>query len=442
MMVSKKESAAIRRFVCGELRDGPDLSTLTLGILKRRYLAHAKCDSLSPDARSFMKQVVEEELIKMQDSDRSGSESETKKLQNKRKRANESDKGTSESEDESRAKNPRSNHPSSSSETEDKEVFQTASERSKGEEQVKSRSGDEEQEVKKSQRKTNKQQVSSDDSSDDEMNETRKPGNESSCDESPDEVVKKEKNLTKNGKTRSSDTNEGKKTPHSDEEDESDADSKSEKSDKISGNESSDDSDKEEKVSVEKKDNDADSDSSSLTSLEDEQNRGTKNTQDAKKKKKTVKKDDRPKGQKDEDKAVVRLKRYIALCGVRKNYKKLLDGCRSIRSKVAVLKKELEDLGVHGQPSIEKCRKARMKREEAQEVAELDVNNIIVTQGRPKRRGASTWQEKHDPPSSEYQHTLNSGSDSDEENNAPRGRRRVTQWTNLQGIISDDADSD
>lgn len=51
----------------------------------------------------------------------------------------------------------------------------------------------------------------------------------------------------------------------------------------------------------------------------------------------------------DEDKAVIRLKRYIALCGVRRNYKKLLDGCRSTRSKVAVLKKELEDLGVHGQ---------------------------------------------------------------------------------------------
>lgn len=51
----------------------------------------------------------------------------------------------------------------------------------------------------------------------------------------------------------------------------------------------------------------------------------------------------------DEDKAVIRLKRYIALCGVRRNYKKLLDGCRSTRAKVAVLKKELEDLGVHGQ---------------------------------------------------------------------------------------------
>lgn len=36
---------------------------------------------------------------------------------------------------------------------------------------------------------------------------------------------------------------------------------------------------------------------------------------------------------------------------------------------------------VSGQPTIEKCKKARLKREEEQEVAELDVSNIITTQG-------------------------------------------------------------
>lgn len=34
-----------------------------------------------------------------------------------------------------------------------------------------------------------------------------------------------------------------------------------------------------------------------------------------------------------------------------------------------------------GTPSVERCKKIRMKREEAQELAELDVNNIISTQG-------------------------------------------------------------
>lgn len=51
----------------------------------------------------------------------------------------------------------------------------------------------------------------------------------------------------------------------------------------------------------------------------------------------------------NELKSLVRLKRFISLCGVRRNYKKLLHGCRTVRSQVAVLKKELEDLGVHGQ---------------------------------------------------------------------------------------------
>lgn len=35
-----------------------------------------------------------------------------------------------------------------------------------------------------------------------------------------------------------------------------------------------------------------------------------------------------------------------------------------------------------GQPSIEKCKKARIKREEAQEMADIDVSNIIATKGK------------------------------------------------------------
>lgn len=39
------------------------------------------------------------------------------------------------------------------------------------------------------------------------------------------------------------------------------------------------------------------------------------------------------------------------------------------------------NMSLPGQPSIEKCKKARLKREEAQELAELDLSNIITTQG-------------------------------------------------------------
>lgn len=44
-------------------------STLTIRILKKRYLAHVQGDMLSPETKSYMKQVVQEEILKMQVSD-------------------------------------------------------------------------------------------------------------------------------------------------------------------------------------------------------------------------------------------------------------------------------------------------------------------------------------------------------------------------------------
>ncbi|XP_026182044.1 HIRA-interacting protein 3 isoform X2 [Mastacembelus armatus] len=420
MMASKKEAINIR-------------STLTLGILKKQYLAHVGQESLSPEARNYMKKVVEEELMKMQHSDKSESELETKNPQIKRKREKENDEvisGREEDEDESQAKKSRY-HSNSSSESEGKGDCKTESEESEEEEQIKSESEDAEQEIEELQQKTNgnhKRQVNSDDSTD-----------ETNRNVSPKEMVETKATTTKNREAQSNSTSQGKKKTQIIEENDTDTDGKSERNDKDKSHESSDDSEKE--VSLHKKNNDSDSDSSSLPSLEDEKDRGTENKEDHKKKK-TMKKDEGTRNKKDDNKAVVRLKRYISLCGVRRNYKKLLDGCHSVSSKVAALKKELEELGVHGQPSIEKCKKVRMKREEAQELAALDVSNIISTQGRPKRRGTSAWQERDDPPPSTYQRTLNSGSDSDQENNTQRGCGRATKWANLQGIISDDADSD
>lgn len=63
--------------------------------------------------------------------------------------------------------------------------------------------------------------------------------------------------------------------------------------------------------------------------------------------------------------------------------------------------------------------------------------------GRPKRRTAAQWsnpQSSSSPPST-YKRVVGSDSDS-EEDNADRGRKRTTDWSNLQGVISDDADSD
>ncbi|XP_029996926.1 HIRA-interacting protein 3 isoform X2 [Sphaeramia orbicularis] len=441
MKVSEKESQTIRKFVRRQLRDEPDLSTLTIGILKRRYLEYVGHESLSSEAKHFMKRVVEEELVKMQDNDCNGSDSEVKVPQNKRKREEESDGVVTESEDESRAKKSR-RVSNSSSESEDEKENKTASESSEDEEQIKAGSGGAKKKAETTKKKTNKateRQISSDDSSDEETKEAQMDDGLKENSASPKEPTRKKDNTVNNGKRKSSKTSE----------DESDSDSKSERSAKRDSNESSDDDDddddnnEKERVTVEKRDED--SDSSSLPSIEDDEEADKPKKEVKKKKKKekktkAVTKQEKTKSERDGTKAVARLKHYITLCGVRRNYKKLFENCHSVHSQVAVLKKELEDLGVEGHPSIQKCKKIRMKRERAQEIAELDVNNIIFSQGRPKRRGVLNEQQKS--PSSTYQRTLSSGSDSDQENKTHKTQRRTTDWSSLQGIISDDADSD
>uniref|UniRef100_A0A452GRP9 HIRA interacting protein 3 n=1 Tax=Gopherus agassizii TaxID=38772 RepID=A0A452GRP9_9SAUR len=54
-------------------------------------------------------------------------------------------------------------------------------------------------------------------------------------------------------------------------------------------------------------------------------------------------------GPAEEHPAVRRLKRYILACGVRRNYKKLLAGCRSVKQRVGVLRRELEAIGLQGE---------------------------------------------------------------------------------------------
>ncbi|KAM4635126.1 adenine nucleotide translocase lysine N-methyltransferase [Polymixia lowei] len=357
------EETQMRTFVSQQLREAASLSTLTLGILKRQYLAYVGHESLSPEARSLMKRVVEEELMKMQDSNKDVSESEnatTMPSKHKRKREEENKEAINGvDEDESRAK--RCRHQSSSPGSSDSE--------SEKEEQMNTiESGDEEQRMNKSQDQMHGVSEEETKSKEEESDESAK------CKQ--DKRIEQNSRRAENGVKTSE---EKKPSSQSDDEDEINTDGEKENTHKHN---SSDSSEEAVDPSEETKGDELvqDSDSSSLPSLEDEQDSGEKNTQA--KKKTTVKTESGSvlKGDKEDDKAVLRLKRYISLCGVRRNYKKLLDGCRSIRSKVAVLKKELEDLGVQGQPSIEKCKKARLKREQAEELAELDVSNIIATQ--------------------------------------------------------------
>ncbi|XP_008822125.1 HIRA-interacting protein 3 [Nannospalax galili] len=147
-----------------------------------------------------------------------------------------------------------------------------------------------------------------------------------------------------------------------------------------------------------------------------------------------------PKGQKassrgcgEDHPAVVRLKRYIRACGAHRNYKKLLGSCRSHKERLSVLRAELEALGMKGNPSLEKCRALKEQREEAAEVASLDVANIISSSGRPRRRTA--WNPSGEAASARelYHRTL----DSEEE----RPRQGPPDWSHMRGIISSDGES-
>ncbi|XP_024270461.1 HIRA-interacting protein 3 isoform X4 [Oncorhynchus tshawytscha] len=443
------EETQIRRFVSGQLRDCPDLSTLTLGILRGRYLACVGRDSLNQEDRQLMKRVVEEELLRMQvkmfDSDSSDNEAiihvTPTPLHNKRKRGKEEEKGGRTKADGSKAK--RSRLQSAQSDSPDSGLERVGNgERQMAEEEEGKVMGSVEQVSQIGTKKNKgghkgvhnggKTETSSESDVEIKTVNRRKSEHDSEVEEEDFEENKKWK----------------RDETHKQEKDKVNSESDSEEDKKRAGGKENVDvkvQNETEEVMTKTKDEPAqDSDSgSSLPSLEDEQESEVRPEQVKKRKsvaKRPIKGESGSKGGKDNT-AVARLKRYIALCGVRRNYKKLLDGCCSIKSKVAVLKRELEELGVEGQPSIERCKKARLKREEAQELADLDVCNIITTQGRPKRRGVSIWQQQSSPPSSAYKRVVNSSSDSEEDSHAGRGRKRATDWSNLQGIISDDADS-
>ncbi|XP_053411194.1 HIRA-interacting protein 3 isoform X2 [Nycticebus coucang] len=130
--------------------------------------------------------------------------------------------------------------------------------------------------------------------------------------------------------------------------------------------------------------------------------------------------------------AVMRLKRYIRACGAHRNYKKLLGSCRSRKECLSVLRAELEALGMKGNPSLKKCRALKEQREEAAEMASLDVANIISCSGRPRRQTA--WNSLEAAPLGElHRRAL----DSEEE----QPRLAPSNWSHMHGIISSDGES-
>uniref|UniRef100_A0AAV2KGP5 Histone chaperone domain-containing protein n=1 Tax=Knipowitschia caucasica TaxID=637954 RepID=A0AAV2KGP5_KNICA len=478
MTVTEKESQNIRKFVCSQLRDEPDLSSLTIGVLKQRYLQQVSAEALSSEAKHFMKEVVKEELARIMDNENSPMKTESK-TPSKRKRegVSEWEESASEAGDSSRAK--RSRHESgSAAESEDKNSHM-ASDCSEDKVVVKKKkmvvkqkktvtsSDDSEDEVpratakreKPNGRKTNAprnskkkpvregsvnpRQDSSEESEEEKGHQdnasvkTKKNVGKKESDDGSDEMEAEtslgksprkdnsnksassesdgEKNttLSKNTSKEQDDVSSDGSEVEGKKQDEENAKSQSDSEDDSCSDHSRKNGKKDASSNKSAKENGAkgkveepDSDSSSLPSLDDDT--------DYKKEKK-----ERP--------SVVKEKGN-------KKEKKSTGGSQIF----ARLNKELEDLGVKGTPTIEKCKKARKKRERAQELSELDTSNIIT--GRPKRQAALPWHRQRETPASTFQRTLDSDSDSDQQQSHKVSRK--TNWNNLQGIISDGGESD
>ncbi|KAK0078638.1 hypothetical protein PV326_009226 [Microctonus aethiopoides] len=78
------------------------------------------------------------------------------------------------------------------------------------------------------------------------------------------------------------------------------------------------------------------------------------------------------------DDEIARLKKYIHAAGIKvKKYDDLWSNCKSNKQKIDRLKLLLEENGISGRPTLQKCEMAKAKREQDREIAELDLKNII-----------------------------------------------------------------
>lgn len=99
------------------------------------------------------------------------------------------------------------------------------------------------------------------------------------------------------------------------------------------------------------------------------------------------------KSQKQQDQ-LTKLKSYVFKCGVRKVWKKELEGLdekASIDKVIAIL----NELGMEGRPTLEKCKKIKEQREYAEEMKIIDESKILTSR---LRRGKATDEPVAPPP--------------------------------------------
>ncbi|KAK1151973.1 HIRA-interacting protein 3, partial [Acipenser oxyrinchus oxyrinchus] len=154
----------------------------------------------------------------------------------------------------------------------------------------------------------------------------------------------------------------------------------------------------------------------------------------------------------EEHPSISRLKRYVTACGAHRNYKRLFEGCRSNKERIQVLRRELEELGVQGERGgLCVCLTVLCQVWDLCNPAQIHLL-ICLFPGRPRRKAAAVWdpfmspRASLSPPSQDYRKCMQSesesGSGQESGNHGAGGKRKVTDWENLRGIISDDAESD
>ncbi|ORY94053.1 hypothetical protein BCR43DRAFT_353774 [Syncephalastrum racemosum] len=158
--------------------------------------------------------------------------------------------------------------------------------------------------------------------------------------------------------------------------------------------------------------------------LEEEQKASPKKkakTAPASKEKKTT-------SSKSED-TIQRLKGFINKCGVRKIWSKELKDCKTSKQQIDKLKSILESLGVHGRPTLQKCKEAKAELELKREIESLDTSLIIDDAPRANKR-----KRRHIAISDDDEH----GDDDNEEEEKPKRQELDVSFLNQD----DDDESD
>ncbi|GLH07689.1 Uncharacterized protein GBIM_13134 [Gryllus bimaculatus] len=125
------------------------------------------------------------------------------------------------------------------------------------------------------------------------------------------------------------------------------------------------------------------------------------------------------------------LKKYVRACGIRiNNYTTFWEGCKNDKQKADKLSKVLEDFGLKGKPSLQRCKKLRKKAERKREVEELDLSNIIDTEenaGYIRRRGSRRMSIKREESPQDHEQ---------------KAAERAADWKRSFSRIKDLCDSD